>query len=161
MPDLEFKSQDNRFGLHLSEEQVEQILTHCRATSPRETGGILVGFYDSDLRIAEVIQATGAPPDSQHGRTWFVRGVRGLQSLINRIWKQKRHYYIGEWHFHPFGSPAPSQEDKDQLNKIASEKSYHCPEPVLLIIGGDPDNSWSARAFVFRRGDIHLELIAG
>lgn len=68
------------------------MLAHCLATAPRETGGILVGFYDSDLRVAEVVRATPAPADSRHGRTWFVRGVRGLQSLINRVWKQNRQY---------------------------------------------------------------------
>lgn len=157
MPVLDLRSQDNHFGLYVGEEQVEQMLAYCQASAPRETGGILVGFYDSDLRVAEVVQATSAPADSRHGRTWFIRGVRGLQSLINRVWKQNQ-YYIGEWHFHPFASPAPSQDDEDQLNKIANEESYHCPEPVLLIIGGDPAGDWSARAFVFRRKDFHFEL---
>lgn len=160
MPVLDFRSRDGRFALRVGEEEVGRVLAHCLAAAPRETGGILIGFYDSDHRVAEVVRATPAPADSRRGRTWFVRGVRGLQSLVNRVWRQNRHYYLGEWHFHPYGSPAPSQDDKDQLNKIANEASYHCPEPVLLIIGGDPAGVWTARAFVFRRGEAHVELHA-
>lgn len=160
MPALNFTSRNGRFGLRMREGEVGRVLAHCRETAPRETGGILIGFYDSDLRVAEVVRATPAPDDSRRGRTWFVRGVRGLQSLVDRFWRQNRHYYLGEWHFHPYGAPEPSQDDKDQLNKIANDESYHCPEPVLLIVGGDPAGSWTARAFVFRRGETHLELFA-
>jgi hypothetical protein len=44
------------------------------------------------------------------------------------------------------------------MAEIAETESCRCPEPILLILGGDPDGVWDIRAFVFRRGHAHVEL---
>jgi hypothetical protein len=41
---------------------------------------------------------------------------------------------------------------------IASAESYHCPEPVLLIIGGDPQGSWTAHPLVCLANGETIEL---
>lgn len=128
------------------------MLKLCGRSSPRETGGILLGRYSNALDYALVTSITKAPSDSRSGRTWFVRGVRGLQSKIDNMWRRKQGYYLGEWHFHPFGEPSPSGTDSSQMREIARSPQYRCPEPILLIIGGDPPNNWTARAFIFLRG---------
>ena len=97
--------------------------------------------------------------DSRSGRTWFVRGIRGLQKTIDRLWTRQHEYYLGEWHFHPGGAPDPSQTDIEQVQEIAYSEQYHCPEPVLLIIGGEPSGKWSARSFVFPRHRAYTELL--
>jgi integrative and conjugative element protein (TIGR02256 family) len=156
---LELKSRDQRFCLAVGEGQLEYILTLCQQALPNETGGVLIGFYDQSFQMAEVVRATEAPADSRSGPTWFHRGVEGLQSMLDGLWKRQRHYYIGEWHFHPFGSPVPSAVDINQLREIANSTRYNCPEPILFIIGGDPQSAWSARAFVFERGkSSYIEL---
>jgi len=158
---LEFWSKDDLFGLKLPEVRIKELLRLCGRSSPHETGGILLGRYSNALDSALVMSITKAPADSQSGRTWFVRGVRGLQSKINTMWRRKQGYYLGEWHFHPFGEPSPSDTDSSQMREIARSPQYQCPEPVLLIIGGDPPKYWTARAFIFLRGrKSYIEMFA-
>jgi len=101
---------------------------------------------------AMVQSVTGAPVDSKTGRTWFERGIRGLQAKLDLLWRRNEGYYLGEWHFHPFGAPIPSSIDNKQLQKISRSRLYRCPEPLLIILGGDPAASWSLRCFLFLRG---------
>jgi len=159
MSGLEFWTNDRRFGLRLSKHQVWQILRMCVCANGTEVGGILVGVYTSAHDCAIVKVVSGAPPDSQSGRAWFNRGVHGLQVWLDLQWYRRRHYYVGEWHFHPHGLPVPSQTDIRQMTSIASSARYRCPEPVLLIIGGDPAAEWSVKAFVFPVGQDSAELI--
>lgn len=158
MVDMEFGSQDGRYGLLIAANHVRSLIRLCRWASPLETGGILLGHYSISHERAIVTNITKAPTDSRSGRDWFIRGVRGLQRKIDRLWRRNQGYYLGEWHFHPFGSPLPSPTDAGQMFEIAESEQYHCPEPVLLIIGGDPADEWSAKAFVFLRSQDFIEL---
>jgi integrative and conjugative element protein (TIGR02256 family) len=124
---------------------------YCAVAYPKETGGILIGHYSADLRVAHVTSLSSAPSDSVAKRFSFARGVRGLQELLQRVWRQKN-YYLGEWHFHPDAEPSPSGIDSDQMQSIASAISYQCPEPVLLIVGGHPPSLLQFHSYVFRRG---------
>lgn len=116
-----------------------------------ETGGILIARYSNDLRVTHVTDLVPAPSDSVAKRFSFHRGVRGLQQLLRRIWPQRK-YYLGEWHFHPDEAPSPSGTDCDQMRDIASAFSYRCPEPVLVIVGGNPPERTELQSYVFRRG---------
>ena len=158
MIDLEFWSDDRQFGLLIAEKQVAEMLHLCRRVSPFETGGILLGHYAASHDRAIVTEITRAPADSQSGSTWFVRGVRGLQQKLDRLWQRNQAYYLGEWHFHPFGPPRPSPTDQGQMQEISHSKQYHCPEPVLLILGGDPKAEWSASAYVFPKDHRRIEM---
>lgn len=158
MTRLVFRSEDGRFGLDVAEKQVAEMLGLCQRSSPRETGGILLGHYSEAHDCALVTSVTGAPADSRSGRTWFDRGVQGLQDKIDRLWRHRKYYYLGEWHFHPFAAPRLSPTDLQQVQEIAESEQYHCPEPVLLIIGNDPPRKWLASAYVFRRNSDYFEM---
>ena len=151
---MEFWSSDRRFGLQLPPEELEKILHECKGSADHETGGILVGYYTEAHDSARVTVVTTAPTDSKKGRTWLLRGTRGLTSVLKELWLKKREYYLGEWHFHPYASPTPSSTDIAQMHEIAISSSYACPEPTMLIIGGDPSGLWNARAFVFPKGEM-------
>ncbi len=155
---LEFWSDDHRFGLRIFNREVSELLRICADSGSMEAGGILVGFYTARHDCAVVRAISGPPSDSQRGRTWFHRGVHGLQEWLDRYWYVSRHYYLGEWHFHSHGSPLPSQSDVWQLKCIANSALYKCPEPVLLITGGDPLVGWTAGAYVFPRGEKPIQL---
>ena len=150
--ELKFADSERRFVVFIGSKQVAQLLGQCMGAGGYETGGILIGYYTEMLRTAIVTAITGAPPDSRQGRTWFHRGIRGFQALILGLWARKRHYYLGEWHFHPSGSAEASSVDIRQMKAIACSPSYQCPEPILLIIGGDPVGTWSVRVSVFTCG---------
>jgi len=158
MVDMEFRSEDGRYELQIVANHVRSLLRLCRRACPLETGGILLGHYSVSHERAIVTDITKAASDSRSGRYWFLRGVRGLQRKIDRLWRRNRRYYLGEWHFHPFGSPLPSSTDVGQMFEIAESEQYHCPEPVLLIIGGDPADEWAAKAFVFLRKQGFIEM---
>ncbi|MFQ5829402.1 MAG: Mov34/MPN/PAD-1 family protein [Candidatus Methylomirabilia bacterium] len=158
MAAIEFWSSDRRFGVRFGEEEIQSIRDLCMAANRGETGGILIGFYTERHDCAVVTAVTGPTSDSRVGRTWFYRGVRGLQNLLDRLWHRRRHYYLGEWHFHPGAVPHPSPVDVDQLKQIAASQEYRCPEPVLLVVGGDPAAHWSMRSYVFPGGQDPLPL---
>jgi hypothetical protein len=157
MADRAYWSADRRYGLRLPEAELARMLVLSRKAKRQETGGILVGSYSERLDCAIVRTASRAPRDSRSGGSWFHRGVRGLQRWLNGLWKSKT-YYLGEWHFHPFAAPTPSETDVAEMGQMAENPSYHCPEPVLVILGGDPGGDWQLRAFVFLGGRQLVEL---
>jgi hypothetical protein len=75
----------------------------------------------------------------------------------------RKEHYLGEWHFHPFAAPSPSSIDYSQMAEIAVSRSWRCPEPVLLIIGGDPRGEWCPYGLVTTRQKerIHLKVSNG
>lgn len=159
--DLLFQSDDRRFGMKLSRAIIKRLLSHCAAAGALETGGILLGHYSEVRDLAVVKRVCGPPPDSVSGRTYFHRGIKGLQRLLDRLWLQKE-YYLGEWHFHPHASPTPSGTDAAQLEAFSKDVTLKCPEPILLIIGGDPNGRWQVSASVFSRqgAAVHLREIS-
>lgn len=146
---IELRSPDRRFGLLLPESIVGDLLGYCTKADGLETGGILLGRYTPGLDCAEVSMVTGAPIDSHAGRTWFHRGTAGLQRLIGRLWRDRQEYYLGEWHYHPGAAPTPSGTDVTQMRMIATDPARACPEPILVIVGGDPAGEWVLAAGVY------------
>ena len=146
-PDLSLRSSDHRFGLELPGPCLVQVLRLCEQAGLRETGGILVGYYTLNLDCAIVTKVVGPTSDSHSTRTQFYRGVAGLQARLDEQWEMQR-YYLGEWHYHPLAMPDASPGDRSQMAAIAASSEYNCPEPVLMIVGGDPRLGWNVRAYV-------------
>lgn len=149
---LHFRSADGEFGLSLSAAAIKELLEICGATGNMETGGILIGRYSNDCSIALVDQVTGPPADSKHFFARFLRGVAGLQDLLNCMWaKEERRFYLGEWHYHPLPAPNASADDISQMQQIAFSDRYACPEPILVILSGPPCADWRLSATVYPR----------
>lgn len=151
-------SEDGRYAVDITPVAMQAMLAACRRSGRKETGGILVGKYTEDNRVAVVVSASSPAPDSRAGRTWLVRGVFGLRTWLDRLWKSDEGYYLGEWHYHPFSDPRPSWQDVKQMRRIASDAAYQCAEPVLVIIGGDPNGAWSIHVEVNFRGGGRFSL---
>lgn len=141
---------DSLYGARIESSALRTILDTCRVSGRSETGGILVGRYSEDRRLATIQSASAPAPDSRAGPFWLVRGVRGLHAWLEELWKEDAGYYLGEWHFHPFAAPTPSSQDLKQMRRIATTPSYQCADPLLLIVGGNPNGQWT----------IHLEVHA-
>jgi len=148
---IHFVSSDNRFELCLPGELMDQVFARCSIAGSYETGGILVGKYSEDQRIAEVTAISDSPKDSVSGQTIFIRGIRGLCHWLQNLWRSNSHYYLGEWHFHPGVNSRPSALDKGTMADIAREESYKCPEPILLIVGGSEARGWFLYAQITKR----------
>ncbi len=157
--ELVFKSGDGRFGLTLSASQVRILLRHCAAGLSDETGGILAGHYSEKREKAFVRAVLPAPADSSIGRTTFERGTAGTRSWLDRLWRERGLYYMGEWHSHPFAAPDPSPQDRQTMRGRSLVQAYACPEPLLLILGGDPNGAWQAAAWVFPQWEPSVQLV--
>jgi integrative and conjugative element protein (TIGR02256 family) len=149
--ELELWSQNGRFGLRMGATQTNALLDACASAGSHETGGLLIGTYSERHECAIVTLVSGPAPDSRSGPTWFHRGTRGVQHLLDRYWRRRTGFYLGEWHFHPHAAPMPSSVDHRSMGRIARSPLYNCPEPVLLILGGDPRGTWSVSALVCPR----------
>jgi integrative and conjugative element protein (TIGR02256 family) len=162
MGNCEAWSRDNRYGLRVPSRILEKMLVFCRMAEGMETGGILVGYYNRAHDCAIVTDSSAAPEDSFCGRRSFWRGISGLQMWLLFLWNRtRRRYYLGEWHFHPRASPEPSSTDVAQMKQNARDPSYNCPEPILLLLAGDPNRNWSVRSFICIRGNDIIELSQG
>lgn len=151
---MHYSSPDGRFGLDIGKKELSKILKDCEESNGHETGGILVGRYTKNHDCAVTTVVTTAPEDSHKKHMTFFRGFEGLSTILDDLWTKKKEYYLGEWHFHPFAAPTPSGTDIDQMHEIANTSSYECPEPVMLILGGDPAGDYRIRAFVFPKGEM-------
>lgn len=152
-------TEDGRYGLRIPTIVLEKMLNFCENSKGMETGGVFVGHYSNNHDCALVTDCSGAPQDSKVGARYFYRGIKGLQNWFRQLWHhQERQYYLGEWHYHPMGSPTPSHIDVEQMKHNASDISYHCPEPALFIIGGDPKSGWTYESLVYIReiGEVRL-----
>jgi integrative and conjugative element protein (TIGR02256 family) len=151
-------SMDGRFGLDLHQPVLDDVLRQCERSYPMETGGILIGHYSADLTLAQVTDVVPAPGDSTSKRFSFERGIRGLQSVLQRLWAERK-YYLGEWHFHPGNSPQPSSTDFEQMRRISTSGGYHCPEPVILVVGGTPPEHVELESYVIVRGSANAVML--
>jgi integrative and conjugative element protein (TIGR02256 family) len=157
MNELKFLDDQHIFSIRIKQLFVEDILNRCDKSLPNETGGILVGSYIDNYSCANISKVLKAPPDSRSGPTWFHRGTKGVKLQLDRLWKEKKQYYIGEWHFHPNNSSNLSFQDIRQMKAISINKKYNCPEPILLIVGGNTKH-WEFSTYVFPRGRKYINL---
>lgn len=154
-----FRSLDGRFGLIIPVSCIARIRKRCIAARRFETGGILVGHYDVERRRAVVTAASGPPTDSVAGPMSFRRGVRGIDRWLEYLWRRGHGFYLGEWHFHPQAPVLPSVQDIQEMLRIARTPSYVCPEPVLVVLGGDPYDCLVASALVIIHRGERITLV--
>ena len=159
IPNYEAWSEDAKYGLRIPSQILQKMLNFCQEAKDIETGGIMVGYYSHKHDCAIVIDCSGPPKDSKRGKNFFNRGIHGLQKWIDKLWRLgQRRYYLGEWHFHPFAAPEPSIVDISQIKENAENNLYRCPEPIMFILGGSPDEDWTCRSFVYARKAGLIEL---
>lgn len=107
---------------------------------PNETGGVLLGSYDTQRKIVYVADCLPSPPDSEEWPTLYIRGCQGLRSQIEKIQQITINelQYIGEWHSHPSGcSVKPSCNDRQVFNWLSDHMKIDGLPPLMLIVG-DP-----------------------
>lgn len=130
----------------LTDAWVLREISRLRASRlPNETGGVLIGSFDSDRRLVYVVDVLPSPPDSQEWPTVYIRGHEGLQEQRERIATVTMGNldYIGEWHSHPDGHGCePSSDDQRVLAWLAELRRLDGVPPVLLIVGESDQFGW-------------------
>jgi integrative and conjugative element protein (TIGR02256 family) len=111
---------------------------------PKETGGVLLGYFDMPNDSVYVVDAMPAPSDSERGSGEFIRGVEGLEAAVEEVSRRtgKVVTYVGEWHSHPRGvAPLPSSWDIDLMVHLAT-LLHQDGLPALMLIVGDSREQW-------------------
>lgn len=119
---------------------------------PKETGGVVVGYFDLNLRELVLVDCFPPPLDSTHSTTHFVRGVQGVLESVTQAQKRTAGVvgYVGEWHSHPPGHSAlPSRDDFIQLHKLSNDMAQD-GLPILQVIVGEHDISLQVLGEVLR-----------
>lgn len=125
-------------ALYIDEGVLHQLRQLRQQGFPNETGGVLLGYYDFNIKAVVVVMGLQAPPDSKAGPTFFERGVSGLAEAIKDISDRTANMvrYIGEWHSHPPGhSASPSRDDLVQLTYLTLGMADEGLPAVQLIVG--------------------------
>ncbi len=154
---LSFSNPSAPYTVTLEAEALSNMVSDCVQAGKHETGGILIGKYSSDGRIALISEITSHPKDSISSSITFLRGIVGLKELLTARWSEGFHY-VGEWHYHPGGSPEPSGTDMHAMRSIAENSKYSCREPILVIVGGRPPREVSLSVTVFPANRLSVRL---
>jgi proteasome lid subunit RPN8/RPN11 len=109
-----------------------------KAKLPKETGGVLVGTFDQENRIAYLVDVIPSPPDSTEWPTLYIRGTHGLDGAVNGVRERAGNQlqYVGEWHSHPDGyGTDPSKDDKQVFRWLSEFARRDSHPPVMVIVG--------------------------
>lgn len=118
----------------ISEALLEKLSNYGIEQFPNEFGGFLMGYYSSDFKSLTITD-TILPKEYQGTPGLFERSIEGIQQSFEDFYKKEpSQYYIGEWHTHPNGSTRYSRIDLRAMINIASCKTVHIKNPVLLIL---------------------------
>ncbi len=119
-----------------------------QAKLPTETGGVLLGTFDTSRKIVYAVDALPAPPDSVETPHSFVRGCKGLRAALEVAGNITHGHleYVGEWHTHPRGfSSQASEDDKKLLDALSRLMADDGLPEVMLIVAGGGKHSWYLR----------------
>jgi integrative and conjugative element protein (TIGR02256 family) len=157
MTSLFFKDKSQRYAVMLDQLVYDKIILCCKEYNPFETGGILIGKYSADQSTANILQATLPTKKYKPSRCTFHRHTNGLKKILDESW-EKGQYYLGEWHYHPNFSATPSSIDLKQMRTLAENEELKCPEPILIIIGGNKTD-WKIELCILKDGQkIGLDM---
>lgn len=146
-PGLSLMSEQNGWRLFWDKGLQRRVREFRAAASPHETGGILVGYFDTQLRTVHVVDALPPPPDSRGDCTGFTRGTEGLRETLDEVERRTANIvtYVGEWHSHPPGVPArPSPDDRRLIDHLAAALARD-GFPALMLIVGEREETWLCR----------------
>jgi proteasome lid subunit RPN8/RPN11 len=130
--------------LWLTEAQVDAIVQHAQADSPREACGIIAGSGEQAQRVIAVANVASDPLyfyqlDSEA----FERAVRACRADNLLL--------IGIYHSHPRGEPIPSLTDVEQAPPLATAHvlvGLRHQEPRLA--------AWAIQSRQVERVDLHI-----
>jgi integrative and conjugative element protein (TIGR02256 family) len=104
---------------------------------PKETGGVLMGYWVVPSVELVVTQAIGPGPHAVHSNTAFVPDHEYQANQIALAYERsgRLHNYLGDWHTHPASAAQLSLLDRKTLKTIAAYSAARAPLPVMAILG--------------------------
>lgn len=117
---------------------LENLWELRRERLPAETGGVLLGDFDTSRKLIYLVDTLATPPDSKEDAGSFVRGAYGLPEALHTVEQRTQLMlrYAGEWHSHPTGyGVMPSGDDIGLYGFMADKMSVEGYPPIMLIVG--------------------------
>ena len=105
------------------------IAAAAAAAHPRETGGLLLGWWDTDRVV--VRRAIEVPDPTATTNSWS-RDEPQAQAALDAALHEHEHPwlgYVGDWHSHPAACGASSQ-DVTSIRRASQQYS----EPLVLLV---------------------------
>jgi integrative and conjugative element protein (TIGR02256 family) len=122
--------------VRLSARALAAIATHAAASADgRETGGILLGFDESELGETLVMEAGDPGSDAERRPDFFKRDLAHAQRLADEALANTSSRWIGEWHTHPGGALAPSRTDLRTYRSFLRDPELGFGFFLALIVG--------------------------
>jgi len=115
---------------------------HRNERLPNETGGIIIGAFDTFYKKIYITNTILSPDDSIEKPNLYIRGIEGVGEELSRIGTVSNNnlMYLGEWHSHPKDySLQMSSDDKAQFAELLNEAKMN-GQPAIMIILGDDSN---------------------
>lgn len=137
-------AKSNNWKIYYDNIFLDKIFQERKMKLPNETGGILIGSYDTLSRKIYIVDSIPSPPDSGEYPTGYQRGNSGLDEQLDSIEEKTAGNlrYIGEWHSHPEEcSTNPSSDDKLNFAWIRNVLKNEGLPPLSLIIGDNKKHS--------------------
>lgn len=137
-------------NLWLDQLVAENIVSRSAASSPLETGGLLIGYMTAEGPVVTALIGPGSGAIATP--TSLLPDARTQQLELNAIYSQThgRDTYLGDWHSHPRGVPNMSWRDRRTLAAIARDPRARLSRPAMLIAASTGDG-WSFGAFLAER----------
>ncbi len=134
----------------ISWELALEMFTMAAQEAPRETGGVLMGYWTSDGSDVVVTHVVGPGAAALHTTTLFVPDHDAHLRQIERIYLQSGRVstYLGDWHAHPAGGSLLSATDRRTLRRIASTPSARADCPLMGIVARDEEGDWHLAVWI-------------
>lgn len=137
-PMLEFEA--GGWTILLRCQLMESLKASRAARLPAETGGVLIGDFDTSRRRIYLVSSVPSPEDSKESPGSYIRGSFGLQQAVRDVGDRTLDMlqYVGEWHSHPAGASAqPSGDDLALYGHLTAEMQVEGYPPVMVIVAAD------------------------
>lgn len=144
--------------ISVSQRLLKNMREQRSGRQPNETGGVLIGAFDTERRRVYVVHHIPSPPDSEEWPTAYRRGIEGLQEQLSDIDRRTAGQleYVGEWHSHPDGASTQASDDDIVLFEWLSGHRQMDGLPAVMAIAGDANRS---RWFLGALGE-NTEIVA-
>ncbi len=128
----------------INKEVLQRIYGEANEKSPFETGGCLLGYWDSSFKEVVIEKCTDSGANAKHSKYSFKPDGEWQETQIASIYEESGRLctYLGDWHSHPNGILILSWKDKWTLLRIANYLPARAPHPLMLLVAGSP---WQMR----------------
>jgi integrative and conjugative element protein (TIGR02256 family) len=124
----------------ISDRTVFKIVAEAGRAFPKETGGVLMGYWAVSFTEVVITNVIGPGPKAMHNRHSFLPDPIYQQGEVARIYERsgRLHTYLGDWHTHPHGASRLSLRDKWTLHTIVTHDPARVEVPLMALLSGSP-----------------------